>query len=191
MTFKGHINALILTAEYGCIVCLVWVYCSTRTFFTPMETSQLTVKGCKYWPMLCIHGHKAERVLSMLHILWHGASVYNGHLRGPVTLIPIAKLLAVELSLPVFYDLDLLRMEFKHPTFHLPVNVLTHWDTADVIAVELYIWKKRFIRLLKILERTCDCLNIYVYLLNYMICYSNDFKAGNHSSNVDKRSPDI
>ena len=32
----------------------------------------------------------------------HGAYVYNGHdLRGPVTLIPNAKLLAVDVSLPV------------------------------------------------------------------------------------------
>ena len=30
------------------------------------------------------------------------ASVYNGHLRGPVTLTLIAERLAVELSLPVF-----------------------------------------------------------------------------------------
>ena len=41
---------------------------------------------------------------SVPHLLWHGASVYmyNGHLRGPVTLAPIAERLAVELSLPVF-----------------------------------------------------------------------------------------
>ena len=31
----------------------------------------------------------------------HTASVYNGHLRGPVTLTPITERLAVELSLPV------------------------------------------------------------------------------------------
>ena len=40
--------------------------------------------------------------LSVPHLLWHGASVYNGHLWGPVTLTPIAERLAVELSLPVF-----------------------------------------------------------------------------------------
>ena len=36
------------------------------------------------------------------HLLWHGKSVYNGHLRGPVTLTSIAERLAEELSLPVF-----------------------------------------------------------------------------------------
>ena len=36
------------------------------------------------------------------HRLRHGPTVYNGHLRGPVTLTPVAERLAVELSLPVF-----------------------------------------------------------------------------------------
>ena len=42
------------------------------------------------------------RFFSVLHVLWHGESVYNGHLRGPVTLTLIVERLAVELSLPVF-----------------------------------------------------------------------------------------
>ena len=49
----------------------------------------------------------------------HGASVYNGYLRGPVTLTPIAERLAVELSLPLFYDLGLPQLGFEHPTFCL------------------------------------------------------------------------
>ena len=52
----------------------------TREFFTHMETSPFLMKGCKL----------------------HEASVTNGHLRGPVTLIPYAERLAVELSLPIF-----------------------------------------------------------------------------------------
>ena len=39
---------------------------------------------------------------SVPHLLWHGASVYNGHLQGPKTLTPIAERLAVELSRPIF-----------------------------------------------------------------------------------------
>ena len=38
------------------------------------------------------------------HLLWHGSTLYNGHLRGHVTLTPVAELLAVELSLPVCCD---------------------------------------------------------------------------------------
>ena len=35
--------------------------------------------------------------LRVQHLLWHGASVYNGHLRGPVTVTPVAERLAVQL----------------------------------------------------------------------------------------------
>ena len=40
--------------------------------------------------------------LSVPHLQWHGASVYNGYLGGPATLTPIVERLAVELSIPVF-----------------------------------------------------------------------------------------
>ena len=39
---------------------------------------------------------------SVPRLLWHWVSIYNGHLRGPVTLTFIAKRLAVELPLPFF-----------------------------------------------------------------------------------------
>ena len=51
------------------------------------------------------------------HQLWYGASVYNGHLRGPVTLTPIAEHLAMQLSLPVFNDLGLWRLGFEPQNF--------------------------------------------------------------------------
>ena len=44
-------------------VCLFGVFHSTREFFTHMETSSLPVKGCKFWPLLGTHGHKAVTVL--------------------------------------------------------------------------------------------------------------------------------
>ena len=39
---------------------------------------------------------------SVPHILWHGASFYNGHLQRSVTFTTIAESVAVELSLHVF-----------------------------------------------------------------------------------------
>ena len=36
----------------------------------------------------------------MPHLTRHGTSAHKSHLRGPVTLAPIAERLAVELSLP-------------------------------------------------------------------------------------------
>ena len=38
------------------------------------------------------------------HPLRHGPTVYNGHLRGPVTITPVNERLAVELSLPVLIE---------------------------------------------------------------------------------------
>ena len=67
---------------------------------------------------------------SVPHLLWHGASVYNGYLRGPVTLTPIADRLAVELSLPVLRGLS--RLGFEHSTFRLRAYALTHCATAAI-----------------------------------------------------------
>ena len=58
--------------------------------FTHLETSTLQTKAIELW-----------RFFNVLHLLRHGASVYNCHPRGPVTLTPNAECLAVELSLPV------------------------------------------------------------------------------------------
>ena len=59
--------------------------------------------------------------------------LYNGYLRGPVILTPIAERLAVDLSLPFFYDLGLSRLGFEHPTTAYGANALTHCATAAVI----------------------------------------------------------
>ena len=56
---------------------------------------------------------------SLPHQMWHGTSVYNGHIRGPVTLTPIAERLTVELSLPVLTTLGLSRLGFENPTLRL------------------------------------------------------------------------
>ena len=88
---------------------LTWFVCLLG-FFVPLEmfhsyhidTSPLQVKGCKFWPMLGTNVHIAVKVLIVPNLLWHGASVYNGRLRGPVTLPPIDERLEVELSKPVF-----------------------------------------------------------------------------------------
>ena len=40
-------------------------------------------------------------LFSLPHLLWHGAFIYYGQLRGPSTHTPVAQRLAVELSLPI------------------------------------------------------------------------------------------
>ena len=75
------------------------------------------MKGCKFLPMLDTHTTVTR------------ATVHNGHRPGPVTLAPISERLAVELSLPVFTELDLSRLGFEHPTFSFRgqrANLLRH-----------------------------------------------------------------
>ena len=55
------------------------------------------------------------------HLLWHRASIYNGHLGGPVTLTPFAEHLAEELS-----RLGLSRLDSNTQPSACGVNALTH-----------------------------------------------------------------
>ena len=66
-----------------------------------METSPLSIKGLKFLSMLGTQAMEQWGFFSVSQLLWNGASVYNGHLRGRVTLTPNAERLADERSLPV------------------------------------------------------------------------------------------
>ena len=69
---------------------------------------------------------------SVPHWLWHRASVYNGHVRGPVTLTPIADRLAVELSLPVFTTYVCRRWDSNTQPSACEASTLTHCATAAI-----------------------------------------------------------
>ena len=71
-----------------------------KKIFTHIKTSPLPAKGCKFCSALM--AIEQWGFFSVLLLLWHGTSVYNGHLRGPVTLTPITERLAVDMTLPVF-----------------------------------------------------------------------------------------
>ena len=75
--------------QYLLFVWLVVVFPTTWEFFTHMKTSPLPMKAANF--DLCSELFVFEQwgFVSVPHVLWHGASVYNGHLRGPVTLTPI------------------------------------------------------------------------------------------------------
>ena len=68
---------------------------------------------------------------SLQHLLWHWAFIYDGQLRGPVILTPIAERLAVELQLTVF-TAWVGRGWIQTPILPLAgrTNVLTHRTTA-------------------------------------------------------------
>ena len=69
---------------------------------------------------------------SVQHLLLHGASVYNGHLWGPVILTPIAERLAVELSLPVFTTKVCRGWDSNTQAIACGTKAQTHWITAAV-----------------------------------------------------------
>ena len=89
------------------LLCLLCV-CGCVWFFVPRichsyedvtfagEGLQILTYSRHSWPL------SHERSLACHGSLWHGASVYNGHVRGPMTLAPIFERCAVELSLSVF-----------------------------------------------------------------------------------------
>ena len=91
------------------IVYLFGVFCPTREFFYSFGDFTIAGKYLQIWWFF-----------SGPHLLWHGTFVYNGHLQGPMTLTPIAKRLALKLSLPLLTAWDRLsRLWFEHPTFHM------------------------------------------------------------------------
>ena len=84
-------------------VCLFVVFGPTAEFFTYMTSLYNRWKAAIL--TYARHSWLIEQwgFLSVQHLLWHGASVNNGHLRGPVTLTPIVERLAVKQSLPVLW----------------------------------------------------------------------------------------
>ena len=85
-------------------------------FFVPLDNFTLILKRHHFlWRVAnfdlwsAIMAIEQWGYFSVPRQLWHGASVYNGHLRGPVTLTPIAERLSVK---PV-----LTRLRFELPNF--------------------------------------------------------------------------
>ena len=86
----------------GFLFCFLWGFRPTRNFFTQRRLHHCHWEAANFdvsWALVAIEQWGLVRVP---HLLWHGAFVYNGHLRGPVTLTPTAERLAVDMSLPVF-----------------------------------------------------------------------------------------
>ena len=122
---------IILNYKGNSLFCFVW-------FFVPLEKFPLIWRRRQHclWsaenfdfcsaPMAV----KQWGFFSVPHLLWHGVSIYNGHLWEPVTLTPIAERLAMEPSLPGLNGLGLSRLGFEHAAFRLRANALSHCATA-------------------------------------------------------------
>ena len=107
-------------------VCLFGFIRPTWECFTHMEMSPLQVKAANFGLCSAVMTIEQWGLFIVPHLMWHGVSVYNGHLRRRVTLTRIAELLAVELSLPVF-----------------TTNRCPGWDSntqASACCIGLYSW---------------------------------------------------
>ena len=99
-------------------------------FFVPLENFSLIWRRhhCR-WRAAIFYLYSAlvaieqRGFFSVPHPLWHGASVYNGHLRGPEDPWHSHLLRAFSSGAVTtyFYDLGLSRLGFQHTTFRLVV----------------------------------------------------------------------
>ena len=76
---------------------LFWVLRPPREFFPHIEMYRR--RASKVYLCSALMAIEQWGFLNVQHLQWHRTSVYNGHLRGLVTLTPVAEHLAVELSL--------------------------------------------------------------------------------------------
>ena len=97
---------------------------------------------------------------SLLHQLWHGASVYNGHLRGPVALAPYAERLALEMTLPVIEWLRTVAAGIRTPNLPLAGRTLSSIAPSNVNSQQiLQHWRIWFFRthLVNLLDFDFSC----------------------------------
>ena len=106
-------------------------------FFVPLENVWLIWRRDHYhWRAtnfdLCsaLIAIEQRGFFSVPHLLWNGASVYNDHLWGPVTLTPTAERLAAELSLAVFTTYVCPGWDSNAQPSACGANALTHCATA-------------------------------------------------------------
>ena len=114
-------------------------------------------------------------VFNVPHLLWHGPTLYNGHLRGPVTLTPVAERLAVELSLPVFTT-QVCRDRWSDPDLPHARRTLYLYAAAAVSWFDTWCLYFIFISYVGITKRDqqlkyliTKCIFVYIYVLNAQI----------------------
>ena len=87
VTLMLLINWTLVTVEgYSFEFCeeclLVWGLSSHARIF---HSFSVTLKGCTFWHISAFMAIEQWRFFCLLHLMWHGTSLYDGHLRVPVT----------------------------------------------------------------------------------------------------------
>ena len=128
--------------------------------------SPLPMNGCKFWPMFGTYGH--EVLKSMPHLLWHGSSVYNGHLWGPMMTHLMPSIWQWSCHYTCFNDLDLSQLRFEHPTSRLQgkgSNPLCHHPSK-------FLWKQYFF--------FCYTNTMYLFILLYIPIFHSNCSQGRY-----------
>ena len=92
--------SLVQIAKTGRVIPLIVLGCPTPEF----SIHRCQLKTANFDLCSALMAIEQWGFFSVPHLLWHQVFFYNGHLRGPVTLTPIAERMAVELSLPVLMN---------------------------------------------------------------------------------------
>ena len=109
----------------------VWGLSSYSRVFISNGDVYITGEELYFWPMLGTHDHWG--FLSVLHFRDTGHPLYNGHLRRPVTLTPIAKRWAVKLSLPGFLRIRSFAAGIRTPNLQLAQPIApSRWSGVSI-----------------------------------------------------------
>ena len=117
-------------------VCLFGVYRPTWEFSFIWRRHHCRWKRANFDLCSALMAIEQWGFFSVPHLLWHEASVHNGHLRGPETLKPIAERVAVELSLPLLRT-KVCRGWDSNTKPSASVNALTHCATVTVYMIKI------------------------------------------------------
>ena len=136
---------LLVRSNFFVVVTILWVcFCvfmvlhPTPEFFTHIETSTLMVKAARFDLCSALMAIEQWGFFRMPNQLWHGASIYNGHFRGPATLTSVAERLIVELSLPTFTPWVCRSWNSNTKPSACEANALIDCSTAAVFTTSLY-----------------------------------------------------
>ena len=179
---QGSLTQINIPSNHDMIVCL--------GFDIPLEKFSLVWRRHHYmyqWRASNFDLYSALMTIeqwgffSVPHLLRHGASIYNGHLREPVTLTPIAERLAVELSLPVFTTLVCRGWDSNTQPSARGTNTLNDYATSAV-----YHDTKKKLKMHNSFYHTIKILNI---LANQLHChtYLDEIKRYRKGGNIKEQ----
>ena len=139
------------------------VYHPTREFSLIWRRHQCRWRAANFDLCLALMVIEQWGFFRVSNPLWQGTTVFNGYLRGLVTLTPIAGRLAVKLSLPVLTTSVFRGCDSNTQTSAIGANALTHCSIAVVS-----ILKKSRLFAFKPSSQDSSCLHPGINQTNYV-----------------------